>query len=142
MRTASSAWRLISHLSLNYLSLVDSDAARGKAAALREMLALYADLGDSASRKQIDGVRAIAAAGITRRFPLPGPTPSGAGWRSRSPATRRPSKVQRRLPARRGAGAVLRQYVSINSFTETVLRTLQRGEVMRWRPKAGLRPIL
>ena len=43
-------------------------------------------------------------------------------------------------------GAVLERffakYVSINSFTETVLRTVQRGEVMRWRPTAGLRPIL
>jgi len=29
--------------------------------------------------------------------------------------------------------------VSINSFTETVLRSVQRGEVMRWRAKAGLR---
>ncbi len=31
-----------------------------------------------------------------------------------------------------------RKYVSINSFTETVLVTQQRGEIARWRPKVGL----
>ena len=40
-------------------------------------------------------------------------------------------------------GAVLERffskYVSINSFTETVLRTVQRGEIMRWKARTGLR---
>jgi type VI secretion system protein ImpG len=40
-------------------------------------------------------------------------------------------------------GAVLERffakYVSINSFTETVLRTVQRGEIMRWQARTGLR---
>ena len=39
-------------------------------------------------------------------------------------------------------GAVLerffRKYVTINSFTETVLRTQQNGEIARWRPETGL----
>jgi type VI secretion system protein ImpG len=39
-------------------------------------------------------------------------------------------------------GAVLERffakYVSINSFTETVLRTVQRGDVMRWPARVGL----
>jgi type VI secretion system protein ImpG len=39
-------------------------------------------------------------------------------------------------------GAVLerffRKYVSINSFTETVLTTDRRGEIARWRPATGL----
>jgi type VI secretion system protein ImpG len=34
------------------------------------------------------------------------------------------------------------KYVSINSFTETVLRSLQRGEVARWPAKVGRRPVL
>ena len=31
------------------------------------------------------------------------------------------------------------QYVSINAFTESVLRTTQRGEIMRWPMKLGRR---
>jgi type VI secretion system protein ImpG len=38
-------------------------------------------------------------------------------------------------------GAVLAryfaQYVSINSFTETVVKTLSRGEIMRWPARVG-----
>ncbi len=43
-------------------------------------------------------------------------------------------------------GAVLdrffAKYVSINSFTETVLRSTRRGEVMRWPHRLGLRTSL
>ena len=43
-------------------------------------------------------------------------------------------------------GAVLERffakYVSMNSFTETVVRTLERGEVMRWPARLGLRHTL
>ncbi len=43
-------------------------------------------------------------------------------------------------------GTVLNQffakYVSINSFTETVLTSTERGEIMRWRPTLGRTQIL
>lgn len=43
-------------------------------------------------------------------------------------------------------GAVLEQffaqYVSLNSFTETVLKTSDRGEVMRWPTKIGQRHLI
>jgi type VI secretion system protein ImpG len=134
-------WRLISHLSLNYLSLIDSDPRSG-AAALREMLALYADLGDPAVRKQIDGVRAIRSQAVTRRLPFPGPIAFGRGIEV---------TLECDEAAFRGSGAFVlgsvlerffAKYVSINSFTETVLRTLQRGEVMRWPMTSGQRPAL
>ena len=34
------------------------------------------------------------------------------------------------------------KYVSINSFTETVLKTVQRGEVHRWPAELGKRPTI
>ena len=36
----------------------------------------------------------------------------------------------------------LARYVSINSFTETVIRTRERGEIMRWKAQPGRRPTL
>jgi type VI secretion system protein ImpG len=137
------SWRLISHLSLNYLSLVDAaDGAGQKAQALRELLSLYADLGNSSARKQIEGIRATACAGITRALPVAGPTTFGRGMEI---------SVTCDDAAFEGAGVFLlgavldrffAKYVSINSFTETVLRTLQRGEVMRWQTRAGQRQIV
>jgi type VI secretion system protein ImpG len=137
---ADASWRLISHLSLNYLSITDGNAGSGeKAAALRELLSLYSDVNDSNTRKQIEGVREAASAGITRALPVPGPTTFGRG-------------LEVSLTCDEAAfegsgvfllGAVLERffakYVSINSFTETVLRTVQRGEIMRWPARIGLR---
>lgn len=135
------AWRLISHLSLNYLSLVDQSAEQG-AAALREMLSLYADLGELHIRKQIEGVRALQAEPVTRRAPLPGPIAFCRG-------------LELTLTCAEDAfegtgafllGAVLEQffakYVTINSFTETVLRSTSRGEIMRWQTRIGRRHVL
>jgi type VI secretion system protein ImpG len=34
------------------------------------------------------------------------------------------------------------RHVSLNSFTETVLRSETRGEVHRWMPQWGARPTL
>ena len=137
------AWRLVSHLSLNYLSLVDeAGGGGGNARALRELLSLYAEISDPGVRKQIDGIRSTACTGITRALPVPGPTTFGRG-------------LEITLTADEGSfegagvfllGSVLERffakYVAINSFTETVLRTVQRGEIMRWRARPGLRHLI
>src|SRR2546425_4971704 len=67
------AWRLINHLSLNYLTVTDLDEAQG-ATALRELLELYADLADAdvadaISRRQAQGVRRVTVTPRTRRLP-------------------------------------------------------------------------
>jgi type VI secretion system protein ImpG len=139
---AETAWRIISHLSLNYLSIVDNDAAHG-AAALRELLELYAEAGDSAAvQKQIDGVKSISSRPIVRRVPTSDRLAFGRGIEI---------TVTCEEAAFRGTGvfilgAVLaqffRKYVSINSFTETVLKSVERGEIMRWTAAIGLRQTL
>lgn len=137
----SVAWRLLNHLSLNYLSLLDSDPQQG-AVALREMLSLYCHEGDANAQRQIEGVRSIASTPVTRRMPSPGPITYGRGLQI---------TVTLDDAAFEGTGAFLlggvlshffAQYVSINSFTETVIRTLARGEIMRWPAKGGVCAIL
>ena len=34
------------------------------------------------------------------------------------------------------------EYVALNHFTQTVIRTTERGETMRWPPRLGLRGTL
>jgi type VI secretion system protein ImpG len=139
--SGSHIWRLINHLSLNYLSLVNSDARQG-AAALRELLRLYADVYEADQRKQVDGVRSVESRAITRRLVGEGPMTFGRG-------------LEVTLTCDEGAfegsgafllGAVLSEffskYVSINSFTETILRTTERGEVKRWPTILGKKPLI
>ena len=134
-------WRLVNHLSLNYLSLVDTDSQSG-AAAIRDLLQLYSPSEDSVVEKQISGIRSVSSAGITRQLPTSGPVAFGRGI-----------EVQLELDesAFKGFGCYLlgcvldhffSRYVSINSFTETVLRTQQRGEIKRWPARTGGRPVL
>jgi len=135
------SWRFVSHLVLNYLSLISGDA-RQDAAALREMLELYAARGEPALARQIEGVQSVRVQPVTRRLPSPGPITFGRGLEIQLEVDE--------LAFEGGSafllGSVLEQFfarhVSINSFTETALRSSRRGEIMRWLPRWGERPIL
>ena len=137
----SAAWRLINQLSLNHVSFVDTDEDQG-ATALRQMLRLYANDGDAAHQRQVEGLRHVHKRQIVRRLPMPGPIAFGRG-------------VQLELSvdelAFQGAsaflfGCVMERYfarhVSINGFTETRVRSLTRGDILVGRPRCGTRPIL
>jgi type VI secretion system protein ImpG len=135
------SWRLINHLSLNYLSLAGEDPARSTAA-LKELLQLYADTSEPVMRKQVEGVVSIASRPIQRRMPSPGPIAFGRGLEIT--LTLDESSFQ-------GVGAFLfgavmsqffRKYTATNSFTETVINSLQRDEIIRWPARLGLRHIL
>lgn len=131
-------WRLINHLSLNYLSLIDDDA-RGGASALRELMSLYADNREPAIRKQIEGVVSVATQNVVRRLDSKGPMVFGRGLEI---------SVLLDESAFEGGGFFLlgtvlerffARYVSINSFVETLIKTTDRGEVARWPVRTGQR---
>lgn len=134
------AWRLLAHLSLNYLSLFDANNGSA-AAALKDLLALYADDHDPAARHQRNAVQRLHAEPVIRRLPLPGPITFGRGLRV---------AVTLDEAGFAGAGAFLfgtvlerffARHVSVNSFVETQLMSTSRGEIGRWPARSGLRPI-
>jgi type VI secretion system protein ImpG len=134
-------WRLISHLTLNYLSLINSGESKG-AEALRELLGLYAFLNESQVRKEVEGLVSVASAPIYRRIAASGGSAFGRGLEIAV-------EFDEAMFEGTGCfllGAVLDQffskYVSINSFTETLVRTVERGEVKRWPMRSGRRHLL
>ena len=134
-------WRLVSHLSLNYLTLTDVSPEEG-AAALRELLSLYADLGDPASQRQISGVRSSSSRPIVRKLPIEGPPSFVRGVEVTIDCDESTFEGTGVYVLGLVLSRFLARYVSINSFVETVVRTQQRGEVARWPLTAGRRPTL
>ncbi|MWD29960.1 type VI secretion system baseplate subunit TssF [Aquicoccus sp. SCR17] len=130
------AWRLISHLSLNYLSIADTE--KGEAAqALRELVGLYAPLGNRVTERQLEGIVSVKSRPIVRRMSDEVLSTAVRGLEIRlelDESSFEGSSVY-------VLGSVLerffRKYASINSFTETVLATDRRGEIARWRPATG-----
>ena len=133
------AWQLINHLALNYRSIVD-DTDGGGAAALRALLALYQP--ESAGHNELESVVRVASRPVVRRLPVPGPITFGRGLEVELEL----EEQSLRAPKAFLLGAVLEQffakYVSLNSFTETVVTTLERGEIMRWPTRLGSRHLL
>jgi type VI secretion system protein ImpG len=135
------AWRFISHLGLNYLTLTDTDDGQG-GAALRELLRLYVPSGASLASRQLDALLSVASTPVVRRIPGAGPVCAGRGLQV--------TVTLDETPFGGGSGILLgavldrffAKYVSINGFTETVLRSPDRGEVMRWPMQLGQRPLL
>jgi type VI secretion system protein ImpG len=128
-------WRLISHLSLNHLSLVSPD---GNPESLREILRLY-DYHDSAeTRAMIDGVTGVLGKRVVGR--VGGSVAAGFC---------RGMEITLRFDEERFTGsgvylfaALLERFVglytSINSFTRVVATTNKREEPLaQWPPRAG-----
>lgn len=134
-------WRLINLLSLNQLGLVQRGAGRN-GEALRELLSLFADLADSATERRIRGIKDVDSRAVVRRFPQRAGTGAARGLEI---------TVLLDEKAFEGSGVFLlgavldrffAEYAAMNHFTQTVIRTVERGEVMRFPPRAGARRIL
>lgn len=134
------SWRLVSHLTPNYLSLVD-EPDEG-ASALREMLSLYCDTSDTVALRQIEGVRSIDGRSVIGRIPAAGPIAYGRG----TEITLTCEDAAFQGSSSFLLGSVLEEffarYASLNSFTRTILRSVERGEIMRWPARVGSRQTL
>ncbi len=135
------SWRLVSHLCLNYMSLVADEDGRG-ATRLRNLLKLYGDPASPGLRKQVDGLVDVTARPIVRRVLTEGPVAFARGLEV---------ILDFDESCFEGTGVFLMgavlerflaKYVSLNSFTETVIKSEERGEIMRWRPRLGRRHTL
>ncbi|MBX3436478.1 MAG: type VI secretion system baseplate subunit TssF [Planctomycetaceae bacterium] len=136
------AWKFLSHLSLNYLSLLDDSKGTGTGrAALGELLSLYVSPNDRAARREIDGLMEVRARPVVGRLPLPGPLVYGRGLSIDLRCDEDSFCGGRAFLFATVLERFLAEYVTINSFTQTTLHT-QRGEIYRWSPRTGRRPTL
>jgi len=136
--TGAVTWRLVNMLSLNHLGLVERGAGKN-GESLREILSMFADLSDSATERKIRGIRSVDSAPVVRRVRERG----GSGVARGTEIT-----VTIDEKAFEGSGAFLlgaildrffAEYAALNHFTETVIRSVERGVIMRWPVRIGSR---
>jgi type VI secretion system protein ImpG len=135
------SWRLVNHLSLNYLSLTDVEDGQG-AVALREFLRLYGDLSEAGVQRQIDGVRSAVGRPVVRRLPFDGPPCFARGTEVTLVCEEAAFEGSSVFLFGMVLSRFLARYASINSFCEVILRTLERGEIARWPMQLGKRPTI
>jgi type VI secretion system protein ImpG len=129
-------WALINHLTLNYLSISGDDAAKS-GAALRSLLLLYGAEHDPAWRRQVEGLVAVRAEPVTRRLPFAGPLVFGSGVRIELEVDESGFQGGSAFVLASVLERLLARHAAINSFTETHLRSSNRGPVMHWPARAG-----
>ena len=134
-------WKALDHLALNYLSVSDSDPRQG-AAALREMLSLYAGRSEQARQVQVDALQSVVCRAVSRRLPMAGPIAFGRGLEVTLQVDSSAFTGQSVLLFGEVMARFLQRHVEINHFVETVLKNARGEELMRWRPLCGSRPIL
>ncbi len=136
--TGEERWRLISLISLNFLSLAAQDAEL-----MKEYLSLY-DITQSASNKKlIEGIVSINTSIETRRI-----------QRLPQPGFVRGTVINININKNRFAGVSIRQFVhllahvfghhaSLNSFVEVAISdAITKEEIYRCQPRSGLSPLI
>ncbi|WP_296223984.1 type VI secretion system baseplate subunit TssF [Ralstonia sp. UBA689] len=132
-------WRLISHVSLNYLSIAQT-------ANLRTLLALYAQVGqqdqgtEAANRRRIDGIQEVIAMPETR---LVG---RGSVLRGQFVRIRCRQDHYADIGDMYLFGCVLERfladYASINAYTRVELEDVLSETIFKWPPRLGQQTLL
>jgi type VI secretion system protein ImpG len=134
-------WRLISFLSLSFHGLMNDRSGKG-AAPLRELLKLFISLSDNISDTQIDGLKSVETRPIVRTLRYED------GYH---PARGIEVKLLFDEDEFEGSGVILlgavldrflAEYAAVNSFTQCVVASIQRGPIKTWPPRSGTGPLL
>ncbi len=134
-------WQLINCLQFNHLGLSDR-SSDDPATGLREILSLFADLSDSISARHVQGLLGSQIRPITRSLR------HADGF-----APVRGLQVTLTFDDRAFEGSgfallgavldrFLADHVQVNSFTQTIIRSQARGEILRFAPRSGTGPVL
>src|SRR4030095_5716076 len=116
-----------------------SRGAGKNAVALREVLTMFADMADAITERKIRGIRGVDSRDVIRR--VRERTGIGAGRGIEITVTLDEKAFE-------GSGAFLLgaildrffvEYVGLHQFTPTHIRTVERGEIMRWPARIGTR---
>lgn len=139
MNKSQARWQIIAHLSLNHLSLTNEQTGTDT---LKEILTLYNFNDADDVKNMIDGILNLQARPKTTRNTN---TNHHSFWHG--------TEIILTVDETKFSGVglflfasvleyFLSLYATINSFTQLVVTTKNRGEIYRWSPRAGEKTLL
>lgn len=137
------AWRLAGLLAAAGLPLLDGGDGEGEGAdALRALLALFASRAERARQREIEGVRSLRGRRVTDRLPGPGPACLGRGLELTLELDETAFGEGSAFLLGSVLELVFRRWVTLNGFVTTVVRSRERGELVRWPARIGSRQLM
>ena len=134
-------WRLISFLQLSHFGLVDRSDGTG-AAALREILSIFADLSDSVTEAQIGGIRSVETRPITRTIRRAGAYHPARGLEVVITIDEDEYEGSHIMVMGAILDRFLADFAAVNAFTQTVIHSRTRGHVKTFPPRSGSGPLI
>jgi type VI secretion system protein ImpG len=133
------AWRLISQLSLNHLSLAE---AGQEAEPLRAMLELYAGRGDPALARHSRSIARVRSRQVVERLGIPGPMCFGHGVEITLDVDETLMAGSSSLLLSALLNQLFARHAAINSFVRTRTHLMQAQEDVSWPMSPGNRALI
>jgi type VI secretion system protein ImpG len=133
------AWRLISQLSLNYLSLAEPGL---NAEPLRAMLELYSGRGDPALSRHARSITRVRSRQVVERLGIPGPMCFGHGIEITLDVDESALSGGSTLLLSALLNQLFARHSAINSFVRTKTHLMQRQEDVSWPMSPGNRALI
>lgn len=134
-------WQLVSFLSLNFLGL-DNRTPGGGVRGLRELLSIFVDLESPVNAQQIEGIESLKSRSIVRSIKRGNRYHSARGIEITLTFDERSFESTSILLFSAVLERFFGEYAPVNSFTQTVVVSKQRGKLKTWPPRSGQGPIL
>lgn len=129
-------WQLINLINFNHLGLTDKNN-KDPASGIRDFLAIFADLSDVITERRIQGIVGLESKPIVRRLNQSNGFNAARGIQVSVLIDEKSFEGSGIMIL----GAVLDRFFadhsSMNSFTETIISSVQRGQIKKWPPRSG-----
>lgn len=133
------AWRWISQMALNHVSLTES---LSDAEPIRALLSLYADRGDPTLTRHAQALRSIASRPITERMPIAGPMCFGQGTEITLGIDETVLAGHSRLLMSAILAQLFRRHAAINAVIRTKTTLVGAQEDVAWPLSLGNRAMI
>jgi type VI secretion system protein ImpG len=139
--TGALLWKLISLLQFHQMGL-DERGDGDAASALRELMMVFSEVSNASIERQIRGIVGLSSRPIVRRIQQKHGFNVARGIEVTIEFDDGAFEGQNAFLFGAVLSRFLAEYASLNSFTETVVSSRQRGILKRWRPQISRRALL